>query len=184
MSNNFKPTKYDIKEYKEADKKKITLSEMYGRYFFKENVLNKKYNPNYVLFTAPIFENWDVELSTPEGRKYFEIKMRNETYEKMIMEVDKYNNLMKNNKLSYYVNITTDTNKLFVWDLNKIDINNIKIEDKYCPRTTYSDRNDYVLKKCYMLPTKDATYTQTYNYSITQALNNFQAQLNNNQYKE
>lgn len=179
MLNQLKPNEWDKKEYKESEHKKITLNEMFARTFFKYNVMVKKYNPNYINFTAPIFENWDVELSTPKGRKYFEIKIRNETYKEMILEVDKYNNLMTNNKLSYYVNITTDTNQLFIWDLNKIDINNIPIKKLNCPRTTYSDKNDYIIKNCYMLPTKKKTiYSNTYNYSIEDLKKEFEIELN------
>lgn len=176
MFNQFKPNAYDIKEYKASNYKKITLSEMYGRYFLKEKI-TKKYNPNYVLFTAPVFEHWDVELSTPEGRKYFEIKIRNQTYDDMILEVDKQKNLVKDN--SYYVNITIDTNQLLIWDLNKIDFNNVPIEQKYCPQTSYSEKNDYVLKDCYMLPVKGLANKWIYNYSITEGIKEFEEQLNN-----
>lgn len=178
MLNQLKPNEWDKKEYKESKYKKITLNEMFARSFFKENVMVKKYNPNYINFTAPVFENWDIELSTPEGRKYFEIKVRNKTYNEMILEADKYNNLITNNKLSYYVNITTDTNKLIIWDLNNIDLNKTKIEKLKCPRTTYSDKNDYVMKNCYLLPIHKG-YEIKYNYSIEEAIEKYKEELNN-----
>ena len=175
---NLIPNEYDIKEYKSSNYKNITLCEMFGRYLLKEK-LSEKYNSNYVLFTAPIYDNWDVELSTPDGRKYFEIKLRNQTYSSMLLEVDKYNKLVKDNKLSFYVNITTDTNKLIMWDLSNYNIKNIPIEQKYCPRTTYSDKNDYVMKDCYMLPISTG-YTYNYNFSVTEMKNEFEKQLKNN----
>lgn len=175
---NLIPNEYDIKEYRESKYKNITLNEMFGRYILKER-LAQKYNPNYILFTAPIYDNWDVELSTPEGRKYFEVKIRNQTYNSMLLEVDKYNKLVKDNKLSYYVNITTDTNKLIMWDLSNYNIGNVPIEQKYCPRTTYSDKNDYVMKDCYMLPISTG-YTYNYNFSVSEMKNEFEKQLKNN----
>ncbi len=183
---NLKPDKYDIKEYQQSKHKNITLSEMFGRYFFQE-YLKKWYSPNNIMFTKPLYDTHDVELDTNLGRCFFEIKMRNKTYPTMLLEVDKYKSLIQtqrrstneyNNPSSYYVNITTDTNKVIYWDLNDIDINKIPVEQKNCPRTTYSDRNDYILKDCFMLPIKEGKEI-SYTFSINELKNQFEKQLNN-----
>ena len=103
---------------------------------------------------------YDAQGITPKGYKcVIEMKFRDKYYETKILEVGKYNNLMKMDsdiQKFYFVN---DPKGNYMFWLN--DLKDLKKEELYCPKTTMWNTKKQN-KSVYLLQEKQAIITNIY----------------------
>lgn len=103
---------------------------------------------------------YDAQGITPKGHKaVIEMKFRDKYYETKILEVGKYNNLMKMDsdiQKFYFVN---DPKGNYMFWLN--DLKDLKAEELYCPKTTMWETSKRK-KSVYLLQEKQAIITNIY----------------------
>ena len=111
------------------------------------------------------FDGWDLK-HTGEGSKHYdaigrspkgsevviEFKFRKTWYKEKMLEVDKYNNLIKTGKIAlYFVN---DPKGNYMFWLN--NLTNLKMKKMYCPDTTLWTKKK-ILKPCYLIDEQKAS---------------------------
>ena len=103
---------------------------------------------------------FDAQGISPKGHKaVIEMKFRDKYYETKILEVGKYNNLMKMDsdiQKFYFVN---DPKGNYLFWLN--DLKDLKKEELYCPKTTMWNTKKQN-KSVYLLQEKQSIITNTY----------------------
>ena len=132
------------------------------------NEIFTKYQMNYdqhiidkgrvdLFFTASTVDNHYMYASECKDRWYNHVK-----FNEWMIEIDKYNELMNNVDKGYkplYIN-TFEDNWLIIWDLSKIDISEIKKEQRWLDKSTVAKERGKVLKWVYLLPTELAVYNK------------------------
>tara|TARA_R100000388_G_scaffold86447_1_gene65956 strand:- start:1336 stop:1779 length:444 start_codon:yes stop_codon:yes gene_type:complete len=99
------------------------------------------------------YEYWDAYGLTPKKNKcVIEMKFRNKYYNKKLLEVDKYKNLIKSNEIALYFVNDPKGNYLF-W-LN--ELKNLQVENILCPDTTLWTKKK-ILKPCYLIDESKAS---------------------------
>ena len=102
--------------------------------------------------TGSGFEYYDAEGLTPKGNEcIIEMKFRKKYYETKMLEVSKYDNLIKTGKVAIY--FVSDPKATYFFWLN--DLKNLEVKDMYCPATTVWD-NRKIKKPCYLIPENEA----------------------------
>lgn len=103
---------------------------------------------------------YDAQGITPKGYKcVIEMKFRDKYYETKMLEVSKYNNLMKLDsdiQKFYFVN---DPKGNYMFWLNDLKLDNP--DELYCPKTTMWD-NSKKKKSVYLLEEKQSIITNIY----------------------
>jgi hypothetical protein len=103
--------------------------------------------------TGEGFEHYDAIGTTPKGKEcIIEFKFRKKYYKEKLLEVYKYDKLIKTNKIAlYFVN---DPKGNYMYWLN--NLKDLKSKDMYCPDTTLWTKKK-VLKPCYLLDESQAS---------------------------
>lgn len=103
---------------------------------------------------------YDAQGISPKGHKaVIEMKFRDKYYETKILEVGKYNNLMKMDSDIHKFYFVNDPKGNYMFWLN--DLKDLKPEELYCPKTTMWD-NSKRKKSVYLLQEKQAIITNIY----------------------
>jgi hypothetical protein len=121
-----------------------------------------------VILLLNTFDNWNLEHTgstnkvydaigmTPKGRKcVIEMKFRTKYYETKMLEVHKYDNLMKLDKDVIKIYFVSDPEGTYFYWLD--GIKKFDEVDKYCPTTSYWGAGKQK-KKVYLLPENLASY--------------------------
>lgn len=121
-----------------------------------------------VILLLNTFDGWNLEHTgasnkvydaigtTPKGKKcVIEMKFRKKYYETKMLEVHKYDNLMKLDKDVVKIYFVSDPEGTYFYWLD--GIKEFEVVDKYCPTTTFWGKGKQT-KKVYLLPEKLASY--------------------------
>lgn len=114
------------------------------------------------------YDGWDLKHSgksmlpydafgyTPKGKKcVIEMKFRNKYYKSKMLEVSKYNSLMKLDASIVKIYMVSDPEGTYFFWLDGID--KLKSVKKYCPKKTYWDSTKKE-KEVYLLTEELASY--------------------------
>lgn len=118
-------------------------------------------NSNYSIYLPPSqYARYDAIVTTDKSINYIEYKIRDKSYETVLLEVSKFENLMIYQK-PYY--IITDDDATYIFNLKKIDFKKLATTEIRCPRTAVSNTNyyydaDYITKKCFLIPKTEAEF--------------------------
>lgn len=103
---------------------------------------------------------YDAQGITPKGYKcVIEMKFRDKYYETKMLEVSKYNNLMKLDKDIYKFYFVNDPKGNYMFWLNNLELD--APNEFYCPKTTMWN-NGKKKKSVYLLKEKQSIITNIY----------------------
>lgn len=155
MTNEFK-TKQDeieqiLNELCPEFKDRIKVQEYISRSIIANYYLIPRGTPIERIVYMPL-DNDYYDIGIPSASTSIEVKERSSLYDgRFIIEETKFINLLMQRK-PYYICYTPNDNKIFAFDLNKSEIQNLPIEELICNAITYESTTNKKNKQVRYLP--------------------------------
>lgn len=131
----------------------------------------KAYDATATLSQMPQFSHFDATMDVTKGNIFkqytVEIKERNvtslEDLETLPLKVKKYCNIMShsNNKTPLVIYLVNGE-EYYIFDLNKLDLNKVRIANWNIPKVQYSDKHQYEEQPTFFIPLNQSIYNGTY----------------------
>lgn len=140
-----------------SDKEKHTVQEYISRSILVNYFLIpiKGINKEHIIYTPLDNDRYDINISTTYHS--IELKERTSVYDgRLIIEEDKLINLFFQRR-PLYINYCLDNNKVYVFELNKIDFKKYPVEILKCNKNTTISKTNKVDKLVRYLPIEEAT---------------------------